>query len=96
MFTEMGGLVDQNLGHAHLFYTLLLYAAYIDPSYVNRPEIRGKIEELIKFQWLSQDWNGDIWRVYVGGGDAAGGGDGFEDGCFAGSIGSIKQRCPCP
>ena len=79
MATEMGGLVDQNLGHAHLLFTLLLYATYLDPGYVTRPEIRDKIEEMIKFQWLSQDWNGDIWRVYVGGGDAAGGGDGFEE-----------------
>ena len=79
VFTEMGGLVDQNLGHAHLFFTLLLYGTYVDPSYVTRPDIRSKIEEMIKFQWLSQDWNGDIWRVYVGGGDAAGGGDGFEE-----------------
>ena len=79
MFTEMGGLVDQNLGQAHLLFTLLLYATYLDPGYVMRPEIRDKIEEMIKFQWLSQDWNGDIWRVYVGGADAAGGGDGFEE-----------------
>ena len=79
MVTEMGGLVDQNLGHAHVIFTLLLYATYLDPGYVMRPEIRDKIEEMIKFQWLSQDWNGDIWRVYVGGGDAAGGGDGFEE-----------------
>ncbi len=77
--TEMGGLVDQNLGQAHLLFTLLLYATYVDPSYVRRPEIRARIEDMIKFQWLSQDWNGDIWRVYVGGVDAAGGGDGFEE-----------------
>lgn len=79
MFTEMGGLVDQNLGQAHLIFSLLLYATYLDPGYVTRPEIRDKIQEMIKFQWQSQDWNGDIWRVYVGGGDAAGGGDGFEE-----------------
>jgi len=79
VYTEMGGFVDQNLGHAHLFFTLLLYGKYVDPGYVRRPDIRDKIEELIRFQWLSQDWNGDIWRVFEGGVDAAGGGDGFEE-----------------
>lgn len=77
--TEMGSLVDQNLGHAHLFFTLLLYGRYVDLHYLTKPDIRKKIQELIAFQWLSQDWNGDIWRVYVGGVDAAGGGDGFEE-----------------
>jgi hypothetical protein len=71
--------VDQNLGHAHLLYTLLLYGRYVDPSYLRRPGVRARIEELIRFQWLSQDWNGDIWRVYVGGYDAGGSGDGYEE-----------------
>jgi|GEM_PF-5492505 len=79
VYTEMGSFVDQNLGHAHLLYTLLLYGRYIDPGYLKKSNTRSHLEELIKFQWCSQDWNGDIWRVYAGGTAAAGSGDGYEE-----------------
>ncbi len=73
------GYCDANLGYAHGAFAALLYALHVDPGYVRTPEMREKIKEVIRFQWASQDWNGDVWRVVIGGCDAAGGGDGFEE-----------------
>jgi hypothetical protein len=79
VYTEMGSFTDQNLGHAHLLYTMLLYGAYVDPHFLQRPTVQERLRELIHFQWASQDWNGDIWRVFLSGTDAAGSGDGYEE-----------------
>lgn len=77
--TEMYGFVDMNLGHVHLFYTMLLYGKYIDSDYLKRADVQERIKQLIKFEWMNQDLNGDIYRVVIGGVNAAGSGDGYEE-----------------